>query len=218
MKYLNLSKFAVAVAASALLTVAAPATLLNPSTSVALSGSHGPLGATLLASTNASFAGANSAFSGNLVSSVYSGDLANPLGGLTFAYLLSNNSDSTHAIGELNLSSFGLFQTSVGYTNVGVLPLYATRVGSSLIEFALKDSPPPPFGNFQDNLLPGQTTALLLIHTDAQYFDVGVANIINSTVATTTTFVPAIAVPEPTTISLGLLSLVALAATRKSRV
>lgn len=205
------------MAASALLTVTAPATLLNPSSSVALGGLHGPLGATLLASTNASFSGASSAFSGNLISSVYSGDAANSLGGLTFAYLLSNNPGSTHAIGELNLSSFGLFQTSVGYTNIGVVPLYATRVGSTLIEFALKDSPPPPFGNFQDNLLPGQTTALLLIHTDAQFYELGVANVINSTTATTVGFVPAIAVPEPTTISLGLLTLVALAVRRKSR-
>lgn len=179
-----------------------------------------PSGATLVASTNVSFTGINffgvTKFTGTLVSEVWSGDTSNPFGGLTFTYLLGNDSSSLDAIGRLTLSSFSNYQTDVSFfTNApgsGVIPLNAVRsAGGDQIDFNLL-SP-----SFQHNLLPGQSTMLLVLQTSSQVYDIGNASIINSAVANAVALVPTTAIPEPGTLSLAVLAAVALAAQRKFR-
>lgn len=212
-------KFLALVAVGVFTTSLSQATLLNPGAGISLSLEAEPVGATLVDSLTSPFTGQNNVnatvFTGNLVSSVWSGDTSNPFGGLTFSYQLHNDPNSLDAIGELNLSSFAGFLTDVGFNGPGVIPLAATRGGipvpDSKISFLLLS----PFPNLQDNLLPGQSTAMLIIQTDAWAYDRGNAAIINSGTANTAALVPV--VPEPSTLALAALGLMAVAAMRKSR-
>ncbi len=212
-------KFFALLAVGAFATSLSQATLLSPGAGISLSPEAEPVGATLVDSLTSPVNGVNNAnttvFTGNLVSSVWSGDTSNPFGGLTFSYQLHNDANSLDAIGELNLSSFAGFLTDVGFDGPGVVPLAATRSGipvpDSKISFLLLT----PFPNLQDNLLPGQSTVLLIIQTDASAYDRGNAAIINSGTANTSTLVPV--VPEPSTLALAALGLMAVAAMRKFR-
>lgn len=180
------------------------------------------LGATLLASSTNYFAATSGVFTGNLISSVWAGDTFNPFGGLTFTYLLSNDGTSTDSIGELNLSSFAGFATDVSVMlgSVGLAPLVANRTGTPIpdvkVEFLFKT----PIGgspNFNDNLDPGLSSALLVIQTDAPFYVIGNAAIINGGTADTDTYVPSLIIPEPTTMSLALLGLVGLGFARRRK-
>lgn len=177
---------------------------LAPGTASPLFPESEPLGATLVATTNVAFAGinffGNVNFTGTLQSSVWAGDASNPFGGLTFTYLLHNNAGSLDALGRLTLSRYTGFFTDVSFNGPGVVPFNVVRSGSGdQIDFNLLSGPP----TFQHNLLPGQSTALLIIQTDSPVYHLGNASVIDSAVANMIAFVPR-AVPEPTAAALAL--------------
>lgn len=177
-----------------------------------------PVGATLIASTNVSFAGinffGNTNFTGTLLSQVWSGDTSNPFGGLTFTYRLQNNSSSLDALGRLTLSSYAGYQTDVSFNGPGVVPLNAVRsVGGNQIDFNLLSGPP----NFQHNLIPGASTPVLILQTDSLIYNLGNASVIDTAVANAVALVPTAIVPEPTTLALAGLGLLATAMRRKLR-
>jgi hypothetical protein len=176
-----------------------------------------------LASSTNYFVGVSSStivFTGNLVSSVWSGDAANPLGGLTFTYRLSNDGTSLDSIGEMNLTSFTGFGTDVSMLagSLGLAPLVANRPAlpgpGSKVEFLFK-TPIGGVPNFTDNLAPGVSSVLLVIQTDAPSYTFGNAAIINGGVANAETFAPSVIIPEPTAFSLALLGLVGLGLARR---
>lgn len=229
MKYIQKTAFASLAVASLLWSATSHAAPLPPNSSIVPSVVPPPSGATILTNTTINFVGLNNfgqqVFSGTLFSTVFANDGANLLGGLTFGYRLVNNSfpSSLDAIGELNIESFAGFVLDVGINAGGLLgpvkdPIFITRTGlptpDSKLEFLFK-TPPPPIGSFQDNLLPGETSPMILVRTAAQAYRVGDANVINGGVATINAFVPAVVVPEPTALSLAVIGAVALAARRK---
>lgn len=205
-------------AASALMLTTARAALLAPGNAIPLSLEPGPVGATLLASTNVSFTGinffGNTNFTGHLSSSVYAGDISNPLGGLTFTYLLHNDATSSDTLGRLTLGKYAGYLTDVGFNGPGIVPFNAVRsANGDQIDFNLLSGPP----TFQHNLLPGADTVLLVIQTDSLVFNIGNASVIDNAVANAVAFVPTAVVPEPTTLSLGAIGLVAALLRRQVR-
>lgn len=210
-------KFRVLFAAASLSVSVASAVPLIPGSASPMVLEAEPIGATLVASTNVTFNGVdffgNIKFTGNLLSQVWSGDTSNPFGGLTFTYLLSNNASSPDAMGRLTLSSFSGHLTDVSFNGPGVVPLNTVRSsGGDQIDFNLLS----PL-NFAHNLVPGASTPTLILQTDSLVYNIGNASIINSGVANAVALVPTTVVPEPTSLALAGLGLLALALRRKSQ-
>ena len=190
------------------------ASLLGPNTSITPTLGSGPIGASLLATTNVAFSGVDSGnnilFSGSLVSSVWTGDTSNPFNGLTFTYQLTSSASSVNSIDRLTLNRFPGFLTDVGYFGIGIVPARASRTfNGDLIAFVFED------GNFQPSLAPGSSSPLLVIQTDSLVWALGNASIIDGATANVPAFV-AQAVPEPTTFGLMVIGFAALAARRKN--
>lgn len=189
------------------------AALLSPNSFVLPALEAGPVGASLVATTNISFNGVDSfnniLFSGTLVSSVWSGDTSSPFSGLTFTYQLFSAGTSANAIDRLTLNRFAGFQTDVGYNGSGIAYSRATRtLSGDLIAFVFEDA------SFLPTLIPGNNSPVLVIQTDSPVWAIGNASVIDGATANVPAFVPQ-AVPEPTTLALVMTGLVALAARRK---
>lgn len=175
---------------------------LNPGTSVAALSSSYPVGGTLLATTSSPFSAG--VISGTLVSSVFLFDAANPYGagtngGLTFTYQLSIASSSPDASSEMTVSSFSSFLTDVSYNTVGsdVNPSNFSRSsGGDTVRFIFLSQ---PVGD-------GQSSALLVVQTDAVAYHPTMAGIIDGLTVNVASLAP-IAVPEPTSGALILLGL-----------
>lgn len=194
------------------LSFAAP---LSPGGALSLSAEAEPVGAIVATSAFSQFEGldifGNTNFTGTLTTTVWSGDTSNPFsGGLTFTYLLSNSSSSSDALVRMTLSRFDGFQTDVSYFGPGSVP--------TSVERGLANSGRQISFNFETpfRLQPGTSSALLIIQTDAFAWQNGNASIIDDATANTLTLVPAIAVPEPTSVALLAVGGLLIAA-RKSR-
>jgi hypothetical protein len=156
-------------------------------------------------------------FQGTLTSEVLAGDPTNPLGGLTFLYSVANTSPFPGQIERLTVSSFVNFATDVDFALAGgpvVTPTYADRSAfGDTIGFSFVTAP-VGLGVIQ----PGQSSALLVVYTNAQQFQPTLASLIDGSVAQAASFAPVKVIPEPSTIilaSLGGLGLLALR--RRSR-
>lgn len=169
-----------------------------------------PLGANLLFSTGpVPFAAGT--FNGILTSQAFNNDASNPFGAgsVTLTYQLTCLA-GPDGISELSLASFTTFLTDVsfqvqpGNSPIGLPPTSVTRqLNGSVVDFSFS-----PLG--PGTLLPGLTSALLVIQVNTPFFAPGVASVIDgSTASPVLTIEPAI-VPEPGTIGLVAVGLVVL--------
>ncbi|MBI3836644.1 MAG: PEP-CTERM sorting domain-containing protein [Planctomycetia bacterium] len=145
------------------------------------------------------------AFSGTLTSSVISGDGNNGvLGGLTFVYTLTNDAGSAGPMDRMTINGFSGFITDSGYVLPGVAPDLNDRSASGDVIGFTFIGPPIGIGV----LLPGQSSAQLIVRTDALDFTSTLASVIDGNVATVASFAPKPHnVPEPSTLALATLGL-----------
>jgi hypothetical protein len=148
---------------------------------------------------------------GNLINQVYLN-----AAGLAFTYQISpNNASSIAAVTRLTMLNFTGFTTDVGFVSptTGVLPVFADRNSGSTVGFDLA----------APGVSPGQSSAILVIQTNAPRFDnTGSTNVIDGGVGTVLSFRPLAVVPEPATlvlagVGLPLASLLGYARRRRSQ-
>jgi hypothetical protein len=142
-------------------------------------------------------------FSGTLTSRVSNNDPFNMLGGLTFTYVLTNDTSSANSIGRFTIDSFAGFLTDVAYFGPpggfpGTVPAFVDRGAGSgdVVGFTFFSQ---PFGD--GKLAPGAASAVLVVQTNAQSFAPTLAGIINGSATSAFSYAP-VAVPEPSTIAL----------------
>lgn len=136
--------------------------------------------------------------SGTLYSSVYTSDTDNPYGGITFAYQLMITASSTDSSSEMTVGSFGNFFTDVSYNPLAgglVAPSNFSRSATGqVVRFVFFNSP----------VGPGQTSALLVVQTDAVDYQQSMAAVINNLSANVASLAPLATVPEPGMVALFL--------------
>lgn len=156
--------------------------------------------------------------SGTLRSAVF----MNPSGTLDFYYQVDNSPNSATAIARETDTSFVNFLTYTGYridggslaggfVNGTQTPVTADRnAAGTVVGFSFF---PPDSGK----VLPGTTSSVLVISTNATLYTAGNAAVIDGGTQTVAAFQPLSGVPEPTTMALMGAGLVALACVRKRR-
>ena len=219
-KNLFVQGWRLAVAACAFLLAVAPAgaTPITAGQSITAVGENQPVGGTLVGGTGTALGFTSATFSGTLTSSVITGDTSNPYGGLTFTYLLSNDSISPDAIERITVNSFAGFQTDVSFLSPGpgVQPTVSDRSASgNTMGFSFVGPPLSVLGTVS----PGQSGALLVVQTDATYYAMTTAQVIDGSVATVASYGPVMLIPEPSTLVLAGCGLLAIcgAASRSRR-
>jgi len=174
----------------------APASVLIPGAA-----EPDPVGATLLFSTGAVPFAVPGSFSGTLTSSVYSPDPSNPLLGVTLTYLITNDAASANSIGRFTVDGYSGWGTDGSYQTpvAGVAPASIDRnVSGDVIGYNFVPTGAPATGF----LIPGGSSALLVVQTDAPSYTAALGSLIDGGVTTVPSLGPA--VPEPSTIALVL--------------
>jgi hypothetical protein len=174
-------------------------TVLVPNSSVIPGDATGDAAGTLLASLSAPFTTNLGTTSGTLLTAVY----REATGTLDFYYQIVNSPGSTDGIGRETDTNFAGFQTEVGFradgsslpsspfSNGTVLPQTADR---SVVGNSVGFNFPIPL-----NVLPGQTSFVFVISTNATNFTTGNMSVIDGGVFSTSAFRP---IPEPESIAL----------------
>lgn len=189
-----------------MLVLPAQAAVLGPGTTLfPAPGEADPTGGSVIASQTLPFA-VPGFFTGSLKSEVISGDPSNPLGGLTFTYVLTNDTASPNAMARMTVQDFTGFQADASFQTpaAGVPPTFIDRLTGDVIGFSFS-------GIGQGPVFSGMSSAVLVVQTDAPAFVPSSASIIDSGAITVPTFGPFI--PEPAT--LGLVAFGALALIRR---
>jgi hypothetical protein len=121
-------------------------------------------------------------------------------GDLTFVYETSNNSGSSEDINRITVSNFTGFMTNVGFGNTAgtLAPNTVDRTSSGPIGFS-----------FFDGIVPGETSNLMIVETNARLLTSGHISMINNGVSLNDAFQPAI--PEPSTWAMVLMGFMAVA-------
>lgn len=165
-------------------------------------------GSTVLALTTLPFA--TPFYSGTLTSVVLAGDATNPLGGLTFVYILRNDATSAHSLARLTVNGYAGWMTDASYSTLapGTIPLFIDRqANGDSLGFSFSSA----LGH--SLILPGTDSVALIIQTNAQFFRENIANVIDGAVTQVGTFSPVI----PTPGALALAAAGVLGATRRRR-
>jgi hypothetical protein len=149
-------------------------------------------------------------YSGTLTSVVINEGAANPLGGLTFTYLLANDAGSAHPLDRLTVNGYSGFSTDASYQvpATGVPPTLINRTVADVMGFTFADVIGPGV------ILPGATSAVLVVQTDASGFTQSIASVIDGFVSQVGTFSP---VPEPAAGLLAGIGAVTLGLRRRRR-
>ena len=149
---------------------------------------------------------ATSGFSGTLTSTVLSGDPSNAWGGLTFTYLLTNDSVSSNALTRMTVENFTGFLTDVSYQtgSGGIAPSLADRLTDDVVGFSFLPTGVPTASGV---LTPGSDSALLVVQTDATVYAATSAFVIDGDVVNVGSFAP---IPEPGSFCLAVLGVVCL--------
>jgi hypothetical protein len=115
-------------------------------------------------------------------------------GCLDFVYQYTNSASSNDVLERFTGFSYAGFQTDVGYVpNTGFIPVTVDRsTTGAVIGFNYPGA---------NNILPGQTTAQLVVETDAMNFASGYLSAQDGTSAFASGFAPS-AVPDPATLGL----------------
>ena len=191
----------VAIAFAAPLVKAGPLVPLGPGGSVASVGAPVPVGGGVIASKTVTVTSLpDGLFDATLTSLVWAGDPSNPYGGLDFIYILTNEAVSADENARLTINNYAGFLTDVGFQTPGggVAPTTIDRSGvlnlGNVLGFNFNSD---GFGV----LLPGQTSAVLVVQTNAPAYRNATASVINSDSANLPTYAPAV-VPEPSTLVL----------------
>jgi len=198
----------------------AMATLLTAGSSTPAVVEPDPLGGLIIIANSGPlpFTSSYGAFSGTLTSEVMQGDSTNPWGltALTFTYVLTNDASSQDQLEELALNGFSLFQTDVSNRSTGVSPTgYFRSFNGNVVGFNF---------TIPGSLNPGETSALLVVQTDALNYTQSFASVLNSDIASVGTSAPFLIPiggghpsPEPSSFVLAILGLGGLAAWRWRR-
>jgi len=174
-----------------------------------------PVGGAVVATTGPVPFVVPGSFTGTLTTTVITGDVSNPFGGLTFTYLISNAAASANSIGRMTVGDFSGFLTDGSYQIpvAGVAPASIDRnVSGDVAGFNFVPTPVDPFTGF---LAPGLSSALLVVQTNAPAYVASTANLIDGGVTSVASLGPT--VPEPSTIALVLGSLASLGVYRLRR-
>ncbi|MDE3099838.1 MAG: hypothetical protein KGJ88_10220 [Verrucomicrobiota bacterium] len=144
-----------------------------------------PIGGSVLYTTSVGWGPSLSGLGGTLTSSVLTGDASNPYGGLTFTYQFNIAPVATDSASGIALGGFAGFLTDVSFRLAsGVAPTYVTRSGSG---------DDVTFNFFTPDVVPGQSSALLVVQTDAHSWKHGITSIIDhSAVPNIGTLIPAV--------------------------
>jgi hypothetical protein len=161
--------------------------------------SAGPAGASLLLDGGIPVPFASANYSGTLTTSVLSGNAANPFGlnALTFTFVLTSDQTSNDMIDRLTTNGWSGFLADASYQlpATGLAPAYIDRLTSNVVGFGFLNAPLGP-----GVLMPGSSTAVFVVNTDATSYQPSFASVIDGTVTTVSSFSPAI--PEPATLVL----------------
>lgn len=155
----------------------------------------GPVGATLVATLTVPLT--TPTYTGTLTSEVFSGDVSNPLGGLTFTYKIANDPSSAHAITRLAVNGFSGTLTDMSFlAGSGMFnPTLNDRDSTSnVVGFTYIGA---PIGG--GTIAPGSNTSLMVVQTNAAAFKRTIAITIDGSIATVDSFSPL--VPEPASAS-----------------
>lgn len=165
-------------------------------------------GSTVLATMTLPFATAF--YTGTLTSTVLAGDVTNPLGGLTFVYVVHNNAGSQNSLARLTVNGYAGWGTDASFSTLfpGTVPLFIDRQANG-------DSLGFSFSNALGHslILPGTDSAVLIIQTNAPAFRVNIANVIDGAVTQVDTFSP---IPTPGAAALMGLGMLATARRRRA--
>jgi len=155
-----------------------------------------PAGGLVLASVTSPFSSVD--IQGQVISRVLSGDVSNPLGGLTFTYQIIMATISPHEVSGFSVGNYGGSQTDVSYNNVfptaSIAPFLVSRSSApgDVVRF-----------NYIPGIGAGQFSALMVVQTDASAYQPTLASVINSGSHLVNSLAPT-QVPEPGAVALAV--------------
>jgi hypothetical protein len=170
------------------------------------------------------------AFSGTLTTTVIQNDPSNPYAGigdpdpanhgLTFVFQLHNDATSTTSLGRMTSVDFSLWNTDVSYQTpaAGLVPTSVDRAFNGVTLGWSFTGAPLGLGR----VIPGLTTAKMVVQTNAPGYIGVLANVIDGSVVQVPTYGPSPTpiggdIPEPGTLSLLLLGALGLMRMRRNR-